>query len=506
MKCRALLFFVFAFLPFWGQRSTAQPLEPAYNTGQEANETADVVFARRFSDVVLLLGKQVPRFLGQRIPEIRLMVWRLGRWHSVPFQIDEKGEDGKYLYPYGARNDEDELDGRLDGQDEIVFMARDAASRVSPSEWPAGHADAEEIEVTDPLNGETGWFYLFSFPKPPPLSSVDLIRYDPDYDRFYSRYYEVGYSRVPYKQKAVMEYYSVPEVSGGNGVNWFDSAKIWVRIKLFFSLVKIVIHSSDFTSEVPAYIDGPIRVIVKKRTAIKIGMGLRTPNVDADLVYYPYFFTSALVIALPFDPSILTSSLCLSAGTDLDHNAMGMLFWNSENLEPVLVDGRMSPQEKALDLGADQWRVISGHQGKYLAKAVYAGNFKLSNIKIDEGQYIDDYTHREPPENEPGIFGSYNWTWDITNGKRGKYVVWIEAHYGPPIEKPQDLADCLNVTDHPLRIRIGSVESPNCLLIPPPGFTEEILPEMYERGSETVEEGLPKPPTRGGKAAPHGKR
>jgi len=151
MKCRALLFFVFAFLPFWGQRSTAQPLEPAYNTGQEANETADVVFARRFSDVVLLLGKQVPRFLGQRIPEIRLMVWHQGRWHPVPLQIDEKSEDGRYLYPYGAKNDQDELNGRLDGQDEIVFMARDAAGRASPSEWPEGHTVAEEVEVIDPL-------------------------------------------------------------------------------------------------------------------------------------------------------------------------------------------------------------------------------------------------------------------------------------------------------------------------------------------------------------------
>ena len=506
MKCRALLSLVFALSSFWGQQSAAQPLEPAHNTAQEANETADVMFARRFSDVVLLLGKQVPRFLGKGVPEIRLMVWHQGRWQPVPFQIDEKSEDGRYLYPYGAKNDQDELDGRLDGQDEIVFMARDAADRASPSEWPEGHTVAEEIEVIDPQNGERGWFYFLSFPDPPPLSSVDLIRYDPDLDRFHSRYYEVGYSRVPSEQKAVMEYYSVPVASGGNGVNWFDSAKIWVRIKLFFSLVKIVIHSSDFTSEVPAYIDGPIRVIVKKRTAIKIGMGLRTPNVDADLVYYPYFFTSSLVIAVPFDPSILTSSLCLSAGTDLDHNAMGMLFWNSENLEPVLVDGRMSPQEEAMDLRADQWRVISGTQGKYLAKAVYAGNFKLSNIKLDEGQYIDDFRHREPPENEPGIFGSYNWKWDITNGKRGKYVAWIEAHYGPPIENPQDLADCLNVTDHPLRIRIGSVDSPNCLLTPPPGFTEEILPAMYERGGPTAEEVPPKPPTRGGKTAPRGKR
>ena len=432
MKCRALFFFVFALLSCWGQRSAAQSLESAHNTAQEENETVDVVFARRFSDVVLLLGKQFPSFLGKMIPEIRLMAWHPGGWHPVPFQIDEKSEDGRYLYPYGAKNDQDELDGRLDRQDEIVFMARDAAGRASSSKWPVGHTNGEEIEVIDPLNGERGWIYLFSLPELPPLSSVDLIRYDPDCDRFYSRYYEVWYSRVPSKQKAVMEYYSVPVVSGGNGVNWFDSAKIWVRIKLFFSLVKIVIHSSDFMSEVPAYIDGPIRVIVKKRTAIKIGMGLHTPNVDADLVYYPYFFTSALVIAIPFDPSILTSSLCLSAGTDLDHNAMGMLFWNSENTEPVLVDGRMSPQEKAMDLRADRWRVISGAQGKYMGKAVYAGNFKLSNIKLDEGRYIDDFTHEEPPENEPGIFGSYNWTWDITNGRRGEYVVWIEAHYGPP--------------------------------------------------------------------------
>jgi hypothetical protein len=438
-----------------------------------------VMLSKRISDVVLIAGRWLEGMLGQPIPGIRLMAWRGGRWESVPFQIDEKDEEGAFLFPYGEENDQEQLDHKLGPRDELVFMASDAACRAETARWPRGRTKAEELEITDPLTGEKGWLYLFSFSEPPSLSPVDLMDYDPDYDRILSKYYIAGYSRIKNDQKAVMEYFSVPPECGGTGVNWFDSAKIWTRIKLFFSVFRITIHSDDWESWVPAYVDGPIRVIVKKRMHIKIGLGLHTPSVDADLVYYPHFFMSAIVIGVPFDPSLVTSSLTISIGTDLNHHATGMLFWNSENPEPVIVDGRMSPQELAMDMRPDRWRIVTGTQGTYMGKAVYGGNFKLSNIKLDGGRYVDDYTRREKPENESGIFGSYNWTWDITNGKKGEYVVWMEAHYGRPVESEADLKACLDVTDNPLRLRVGSAEKPNCLLIPPPGFTDAVLPAMF---------------------------
>ncbi len=462
--------------------------------GMQAARESDPcsTFNSRFSDVIVLQGSQLHTHLQVPISRMRLMVLRNEQWEPIPFQVDEKTEDGSFLFTFGEENDQDRMDRKLDPWDEVVFMAGDAGCRRISHAYPLGYVNVEEIGITGPLTGEQGWFYLFSFDQPPPLSDVDLIQYVPAFDRIDSAYYHTGYSRKEWDQKAVMEYFAVPTEVGGEGVNWFDSAKIWTWIKFFFSFFKITIHSDDWTSSVPAYIDGPVRAVVKKRMAIKLGFGLHTPNVDADLIYYPHFFISGIVISIPFDPSILTSSLRISIGTDLNRKAAGMLFWNSENPEPVLVDGRMSPQEKAMDMSPDQWRVVSGAQGKYMGKAVYAGNFKLSNIKLDEGRYIDDYTHVEPPENEPGTFGSYNWTWDITNGKRGKYVVWMEAHYGPRIENEADLAACLNVTDHPLHVRIGSREMLNCLLIPPPGFTRDVLPEMYREplpaGREEMEE------------------
>jgi hypothetical protein len=492
-KIRMLLFFVsFSVALVQAPKGNALDLTAAAGGQPEVTESGGFTFPQRSTDVVLVPGRRLEGFLGQPLPGIRLMVWQDGRWEPVPFQIDEKNEGGEFLFPFGDENDQDQLDHKLGPWDELAFMARDAGSRAALTGWPSGVAKAGELEIIDPLTGENGWFYLFSFVEPPSLSPVDLIRYDPDFDRIHSKYYAAGYSRIKNDQKAVMEYYSVPEKDGGEGVNWFDSAKIWTQIKLFFSLFKITIHSDNWVSWVPAYIDGPIRVIVKKRTAIKIGLGLHTPTVEADLVYYPHYFVSAVVIAIPFDPSLVTSTLRLSIGTDLNHHATGMLFWNSENLEPVIVDGRMSPQERAMDMSPDRWRVVSGeHQGKYMGKAVYAGNFKLSNIKLDEGRYVDDYTHKEPPENEPGIFGSYNWTWDITNGKKGSYVVWMEAHYGLPIESEEDLKRCLDVTDNPLRVRIGTSVAPSCLLIPPPGFSEDVLPEIFRQDNgpgETREE------------------
>jgi len=482
-KIRLLLFLVsLSLVVLQVPQGDAQSFTPEEDKQAEVTRGGCVTFPDRFTDVVLVPGRRLERFLGQPLSGIRLMAWQDGRWEPVPFQIDEKNEGGEFLFPFGEENDQDELDHKLGPWDELSFMAGDTGCRAAPTGWPRGVAKGVELEIIDPLTGEKGWLYLFSFLEPPSLSPVDLIRYDPDYDRIHSKYYAAGYSRTKNDQKAVMEYYSVPREDGGEGVNWFDSAKIWTQIKLFFSLFKITIHSDDWVSWVPAYIDGPIRVIVKKRTAIKIGLGLHTPTVEADLVYYPHYFVSAVVIAIPFDPSIVTSSLRLTIGTDLNHHATGMLFWNSENLEPVIVDGRMSPQERAMDMSPDRWRVVSGvDRGKYMGKAVYAGNFKLSNIKLDEGRYVDDYTHEEPPENEPGIFGSYNWTWDITNGKKGNYVVWMEAHYGLPIESEADLKRCLDVTDNPLRVRIGTSVAPSCLLIPPPGFREDVLPEIFRQ-------------------------
>lgn len=453
-----------------------------------AKDPECVMFKHRIPDVVRILGRDLPTFLGKCIPSIRLLAYRSDRWVSIVFQVDEKNTDGAFLFPNGEENDLSEIDDNLDEQDEIVFLARDAGCRAPSSAWPGDSIAGEEIEITDPLTGEKGWSYLFAFSDPPPLAPDDLISYDPEWDRISSRCYVAGYSRIKGRQSAVNESYLVPKECGGNGRNFFDSAKGWIRLRLLFSLLKITIHSDNFLSSVPAYIDGPVRVVIKKRTAIKLGPGLRSPHIDSDLIYYPRFFMSGLVIAIPFDPSLVTSSLRLTIGTDLNHEATGMLFWNSRNLEPAIVDGRMSPQEIALDIRPDQWRVVFGDQGKYLGKAVYAGNFRLSNIKLDEGRYVDDFRHSEKPENEPGIYGSYNWTWDITNGKKGKYVVWIEAHYGGRIEGPEDVADCLNVTDNPLRVRIGQREMRNCLLIPPPGFGEQILPEMY-RGSVASQSG-----------------
>jgi len=410
-------------------------------------------------------------------------------WEPIPFQIDEKSVDGRFLYPFGDENDRRELNYLLEPQDEIVWMAADMGIRVAPLEWPSAQTVGEEIEISDPLTGEKGWCYVFSFPPghAPPLSQVKFMAYDPEYDKKISRYYEIAFTRKKMAPKAVMEYYMVPKWAGGTGENFFDSAKLWIRLGMLFSMMKITVYSDDWIATVPAYIEGPIRVITKERDAIKLGLGLHSPSVDSDLVYYPHFLVSAIVIAIPFNPSLVASSLRLTIGTDLDHNATGMMFWNSRNPEPVIVDGIMSPQEKALDLGPDEWRIVSGIQGKYMGKAVYAGNFKMSQIKLDEGRYIDDVTFRDPPENEPGIYGSYNWTWDITHGKRGKYVVWIEAHYGRGVETQEDLLECLNVTDHPLTVRIGSREFVNCLLIPPPGFSEDIVPEMYRANEVRID-------------------
>lgn len=146
---------------------------------------ANAALTDREGDPVVVDGSAVPGLIGKSPAQIVAFKFD-GGWQQVPVQIDErKTIDVRALYPYpgppyvggdGAAFDLEiytdektragaDTDLNLDADDELAFMARDTGGRAVSGSEPAPEGvtpePGTELKVDDPVNGGSGYLYLF---------------------------------------------------------------------------------------------------------------------------------------------------------------------------------------------------------------------------------------------------------------------------------------------------------------------------------------------------------
>jgi hypothetical protein len=137
-------------LLLWGLRSAEAQEVPAQTPGA-------VAALDRPDDPVVLTGAQLSAFADAPLSELAAYASQGGVWSPIPFQLDEVSLTGTYVISDG---------GRLDANDELVFMARDAGESVAAADWPpdvsARLFPRIMITVTDPLSAsQQAWVYVY---------------------------------------------------------------------------------------------------------------------------------------------------------------------------------------------------------------------------------------------------------------------------------------------------------------------------------------------------------
>jgi hypothetical protein len=203
--------------------------------------------------------------------------------------------------------------------------------------------------------------------------------------------------------------------------------------------------------DVVAYITGPVRVIRRLEQFFKLPFDLRGMKSLTDLHLYESLTIVPAEINVPGGVDAIISSGQAWFGADLAPNAIGSLFRNSENLEPLIIDGRMSEMERQFSPEPDTWRVIYGHGGAMLIRGVYS----VQDPEVAEfhQRYVDDVSVVDPPERYEGSMGIVKTEMVSRKPKAGHYTMLMEVYF-PPNYRPGDEAACLNVRDRPLRIHI----------------------------------------------------
>ena len=455
-----ILFLLFLNFPSMGARAIADPAPDetravAQGTGPTGKEPGNKAGGLdRILDPVLIQGKWLTDLLGCGLGALRLYRYCDGQYETIRFQVDERAIEGDWVFPHGKKNNGSEGNGLLDGRDVLLFMAGDAGERAHPDTPLQGASSVTEIELEDPVDAGRAWVYFAAYrTNPPPLCPLrDYVRYNYETEEVFtaSSYYKfiiteeglhTGFSDVG----------AILPAAGGDGENRMDRMKTRIQIRFFFNLVPLSLNEETLGQDVVAYITGPIRVIRRLEQFFKFPFGLRGMKSITDLHLYESLTIVPAEISVPKGVDKVISSSHVWFGADMSPNAIGSLFRNSENPEPLIIDGRMSEMEKQFSPEQDKWRVIYGHGGAMLIRAVFPPEY--SEVVELHQRYVDDISVVEPPERYEGSIGVVQTEMVSKQPKAGRYNMLIEVYF-PSHYQAGDEAGCLNVRDRPLRILI----------------------------------------------------
>ncbi len=433
-----LVFFALASLLAGPAAAQVQPREPRTLT--------------RTVDTVVVSGPALGRsLLGTPKERLRVYACRAGFMVPVPFQIDERDQEGRYCWTGGAkdsrRHDADR--GKLDSNDELVVLARQAGDRATALSLAMvpGHDAVQEIELRDPVDGGKAWVYLFRFPRATPgiaafdVASLEIKDRNDDGGLYIwtGEHFQFNNGRSPSNAVRATWAGLVPKGQRDfrNATNLLDSTQ--VRAVVSFMWVTVVRQSHEFRVEVGGLIDGPLRVVAENRAQLYLALGVWVSAPESYVILWPNKVSMPTNAACPvnLDESDESNySLCVDmrAGAELS-------FYNSHNAQPVAIDGMWSQAERELDLTFPDWNCVYGPQGGMISKFVIP-DF-LRQRKDSKLLYVDDKDHKRPEDGdaiefEKGAYGYHGYRMDMVGLKKGVYQGDYMVWYAPPPFAPGD--------------------------------------------------------------------
>lgn len=290
----------------------------------------------------------------------------------------------------------------LDENDECVFMSGDLGEKLEPFPENIDIAGATQLEIQDPVTKEKKWIYLLVHgEEAPEKTSKDYIRYHAYRDAIESDVYRIAFSRKSLFLIDTLQWKDAH--SQQNSPNLTDTMKVRHRGKLFHQF-NFLRTQSDNKSTLLGVKDGPVRVIRRTQNKVRIILKLRSPSIHIDYICYPNAFFMDTLIDIPFRIGWFFSNvdtLMTIDGND-DPSLPTFKVFTRSNKEGVIVDGKMSEEEKDLSSSGDKDMVISSPFGQILVALDIAKDFPIRQ----QIYYVDDQSKPDPPENISGQYGN----------------------------------------------------------------------------------------------------
>jgi hypothetical protein len=329
---------------------------------------------------IILTGKEFPNFSNNAatLNQLFLYKYSAGAWTQIPFQFDEVEPDSldATKTTYFRKGD-----GKLDDQDELAFMARDAGDKVATNVWindaSSLTAARYEIEVTDPLTNSKGYVYLY---RSTTLSMNPAVK---DYVTYVAPS-EAGKGNDIIKGQSYIEGHlsgngladslAVPVSENGSGMDFLDRLKLRFQVNAGFTLTFTEDNMSLTGLRV---VSGPVRIIRELQERISAVI----TNVDFPIQIRYYGFSSVLETTLNLSslPGLIQSVTLLRQSFDFAANASGAQWFNQNITTPINVTGSTgnlsAPQAATVAEPNFNWYMLSSPQhGSFVNIFSLSGN------------------------------------------------------------------------------------------------------------------------------------
>ncbi|HEX9627520.1 MAG TPA: hypothetical protein VGA00_11340 [Acidiferrobacterales bacterium] len=364
--------------------------------------------------------------LGAPLSDVGLFALRDGRLVPVPFQIDARDASGRY------RPDEPDGARRVGPQDEWVFMAVDAGARLPAAPLEPAFAAAHAIELRG--DGASAWLYALAVRDgPAPRNAYRHVRYDARSDAIVTAAYRIGFSRdLPF---LIDKFQWAGPDGAPRTANLIDGMKVRHTGRLF-GVFDFHRTEADYQSERVAVKAGPVRVIRRTRSRVRMFLGLRTPSIHIDYLAHRNRITMDLIVDLPFAIGLFLSDVETLTTVDwrpiADAGPMRML--TRAHPDGHVIDGRMSDAERAVGNSADTDYVITGDGGDILVTLSIDPALPIAQ-RI---HLMDDQSLPDPPEAVVGQYGNSGFAttgWERVG--RGVYHMLFDLTLVPDGERPR---------------------------------------------------------------------
>ena len=412
----------------------------------------------RIYDPIIIEGSQLKPLLGSPLEKLSLIAYLEGELIPIPFQIDEKKENGEYAFKFGEGACADS-DPNFDANDELVFLAGDLGDRAKGNIFPDSALQVLELEITDPLDGKKAWAYLALFSQNPPRSNIDYIRFElkDKHKRVYS-YDRFGYGLImgspidavyPDEFRVILKDGTItPDILDRQKIRGVIHTKLLFDIDFKFDVLTRV--------RLKAWNDGPVRIMYRADGYLKLGYFKFSGQGYSLVTYYPNCLVWPMYIKVPFNLAPFVKGFELKGYMDYNQNVIPAYVYSESNPAPrkILLDGKTSPEEKNLDTQSEcRWIVGYKEYGATINRLIFPEEWKMVKRKF----YLkEDLETPAPPEDDPGEI-AVGYEFENFEKVLALEATYYQIYYFLPVFKPGDEKPLLNILDHPLKVEVKNL-------------------------------------------------
>lgn len=406
--------------------------------GPIAAEAVNAKTLMREFDPVVVSGRSCG-LTGGPLAGYNLYAFKEDRLFPIPFQIDEKDDAGRFVLRCGRLAAVDQ-DTSFDDNDELVFMARDAGDKCcDPALLPPGIKACMELKITDPATMDKAWAYLTIEDGEQTRSPVDYVVYSDDPPSFATRNYSGRYDA---DHPVGASQYAFEQGLGGNGQDFIDR----IKVRLVMGSMGVRLHRSEEDIKVKAlgYLDGPVRAIAYSENVTPLVLGIPASTTRQYTYYYNHFADFALAASFPLRPGFFRAIVI-----DDFKDARGWIFYNSNNPDGHVIDGKTDEADRQLDRSPWTWSALSSDR-----QCFWSVWRAPSGCPVKASLYFNDDAAAEDPREDdpgelPGIGFDFNTGWDRL--ETDSLELRLLHFYTPAYERGMETR-VRNVIDYPLTV------------------------------------------------------